>query len=179
MENQINTQESENPNKIKNGFFSSTKRKVILALAVFLFLTASFAGVSFAKKLYHLKTGGPIGVMIDKVTEDMNLTNDQKAKITALKNDIKAKMEAKKDSHQEKLDGFLEEFKKDNLDKATLENMYQQHDQDRTEMKDFAESKIIEFHNILTPEQRRQASDKMIKLRDKFHEKMESFHSEH
>ena len=175
MENQINTSGSENPNQNKKGFFSTTKRKVLLSLAIFLFLTASFAGVSFAKKMYHLKTGGPIGIIINKVTEDMTLSNDQKAKITALKNDVMVKMESKKSGKKEKFDSFIDEFRKDNLDKASLESMFQKHEQERTEMKDYAESKIIEFHSILTPEQRKQAADKMQKVRDKFHEKMENF----
>ena len=178
MENQINTQESENPEQIKKGFFSTTKRKILLSLAVFLFLTVSFAGVSFAKKMYHLKTGGPIGIIIDKVTEDITLSDDQKAKITSLKNDIKAKMESKKSGRKEKFNSFIDEFRKDNLDKASLESMYQKHEQERTEMKDYAESKIIEFHDILTPEQRKQAADKMEKVRNKFHEKMENFQHE-
>jgi len=178
MENQISTSGSQNPEQNKKGFFSTTKRKVLLSLAVFLFLTASFAGVSFAKKMYHLKTGGPVGMMIDKVTEDMTLSDDQKAKITALKNDIMAKMESKKSGQKEKFNGFIDEFRKDNLDKASLESMFQKHEQERIEMRNYAESKIIEFHGILTPEQRKQAADKMEKIRDKFHEKMENFQHE-
>jgi Spy/CpxP family protein refolding chaperone len=177
MENHTHTGQ-ENPEQKQKGFFSTTKRKVILSLAIFLFLTASFAGVSFAKKMYHLKIGGPIGIIIDKVTEDMTLSNDQKAKITALKNDIKAKMESKKSGREEKFNSFIDEFRKDNLDKSTLESMFQKHEQERAEMRDYAKNKIIEFHDILTPEQRRQAADKMEKVRNKFHEKMENFQHE-
>ena len=178
MENQIDTTGSENPDKNKKGFFSTTKRKVLLSLAVFLFLTASFAGISFAKKMYHLKTGGPIGIIIDRVTEDMDLSSEQKAKITALKNDIMIKMESKKSGSNEKFNSFIDEFRKDNIDKSSLESMFQKHELEKSEMREYAENKIIEFHSILTSEQRVQAADKLMKLKEKFYDKMEHFHGE-
>ncbi len=176
MENQINTQQNQQQNK--KGFFSTTKRKVLFSLAVFLFLTASFAGVSFAKRIYNIKTEGPIGMIIDKITDDINLSESQKLKIAALKSDIKLKMDSKKSGRKEKFESFINEFKKDNLDKAALENMYKQNESEKNEMKEFAENKIIEFHSILTSEQRHQAADKLMKLKEKFHDKMEHFHGE-
>src|SRR5688572_30538895 len=134
MENQINTQQ--NPQQNKKGFLSTTKRKVLFSLAVFLFLTASFAGVSFAKKIYHIKTDGHFGIIIDKLTEDMTLSGEQKLKISNLKHDIKTKFESKKSGHKEKFESFISEFKKNNLDKAALENMHKQNEAEKTEVKD-------------------------------------------
>ena len=175
MENHISTQDNQNNQNPKKGFFSTTKRKVIFSLIAFLILTGAFAGVSFAKKIYHLKKDGPVGMIIDKITEGMTLSNDQKTKIANLKNDIKEKMDSKKSDKKEKFEGFINEFKKDNLDKIVLENMFQKNEAERNEMRNFAESKIVEFHSILTPDQRIQAADKMEKMREKFHDKMENF----
>jgi len=174
MENQINN-EANNSQKEKKGFLSTTKRKIIFSLIVFLALSASFAGVSFGKKLYHLKTEGPFGMIIDKVTEGMNLTSDQKTRIANLKHEIKMKMESKKSSHEEKFKALTDEFKKDNLDKAALESMFKQNESERNAMRDFAQDKLMEFHSILTPEQRIQAADKIVKMKEKFHDKMEHF----
>lgn len=174
----METQMTQKNNGTKKGIFSTAKRKILFSLLAFLILTVSFAGISFAKKIHDLKKEGPIGILIDKVTEDMKLTNDQKARISALKTDIKEKMESKKPVRKEKFDKFISEFTKDNLDKASLENMFQQNQAERNEMKDYVESKIVEFHNILTPEQRKQAADKMTSLREKIVDRIEHFNPE-
>lgn len=174
----METQTTQKNNVTKKGFFSTTKRKVLFSLFAIFILTVSFAGISFAKKIHDLKKEGPIGILIDKVTEGMTLSNQQKAQLTALKTDIRTKMESKKPVRKEKFDRFINEFRKDNLDKTSLENMFQQNQNERNEMRDFAENKIVEFHNILTPEQRVQAADKMTSLREKIVERIEKFNPE-
>lgn len=174
----METQTTQKNNVPKKGGFSTTKRKVLFSLFAIFILTVSFAGISFAKKIHDLKKEGPIGILIDKVTEGMTLSNQQKAQLTALKTDIRTKMESKKPVRKEKFDRFINEFRKDNLDKTSLENMFQQNQNERNEMRDFAENKIVEFHNILTPEQRVQAADKMTSLREKIVERIEKFNPE-
>lgn len=178
MENQINTEGFESPDTNRKRFFTKTKQRILLSVIAVIIGTVSLAGISFAKKIHDLRKEGVISFVIDKVTEGMTLSNDQKSKIAALKIEIKTKVESKKPARKEKFDNLVSEFKKDNLDKAALENMFKKNEQERTEMRDFAESKLIEFHNILTPAQRIQAAEKIEKMREKFQDKMENFQPE-
>jgi len=163
----------ENGGKGKSKVRGSKKKYYILGLIIF-FLIAGITGVNFAQKMKHMHDGGPLFFMMNKVTKDLNLTEQQKADIDKIKEEIKAKRQSMKKDRGSKMDDFANVFKQDKLDKETLKSLEQKHDADRQEMKDFMMDELIKFHDILTPDQRNQVVEKMKEMR----QKMKDRHSE-
>ncbi len=150
--------------------FMPGKLKFIIPVVVIAFILTSVIGIVYAKKKFH---DGPHGFLMGMIVEKLDLTSDQKAKVEQIRDQIKERMESKKDDRENLMEEFANEFKKDNLDKNKLRELDQKREQNMQENKDFMMDKIIEFHAILTPEQRTKAVDAMKEMKGKFHDKME------
>ena len=152
----------ENPKPAKR-----SKKKFFLWGFIIFFLIAGVTGIGIAQKVKQMREGGPWLFMLNKITKDLNLTEQQKTDINKLKDEIKAKRESMKKDRQSPMDDFANAFKQDKLDKETLKSIQQKHEADRQEMKDFMMDELIKFHDILTPDQRNQVVEKMKEMRDK------------
>ena len=139
----------------------SVGKKVFLTLLTAVFIVVGAAGFSFANKMMHPRNGGPLMMMLDKISNDLNLSADQKTQVQAIKDEIKQKMESRKKDHQSGMSDFENAFKQDKLDKETLKTIEQKNEADRQEMKDFFMDELVKFHDILTPDQRAQVVQKM------------------
>lgn len=177
MSDQIK-QESRIPEKKPRKFFGKTPVKVIVAVILILFAVITLKEIAMAKHFHKFYDGphgfikdGPHGFIIEQIAGKLNLDENQKAQVDKIREQINEKMEANKPDRKNDLDEFENEFKKDNLDKNTLKQIMEKKDQKREEMKDFMLDKLIEFHKILTPEQRTKAVEIMKELKDKFHDK--------
>ncbi len=143
----------------------SLTRKVSVILLTVVFIVVGAAGFSYADKMKKHHDGGRLMFMLEKISNDLNLSADQKTQVQALKDEIKTKMESRKKDKQSGMDDFGTAFKQDKLDKETLKTIEQKHETDRQEMKDFFMDELIKFHDILTPDQRTQAVQKMQDMR--------------
>lgn len=139
----------------------SLGKKVFLTIFTAVFIVVGVAGFSFANKMKHFHDGGPLMMMLNKISDDLNLSTDQKTQVQAIKDEIKQKMESRKKDHQSGMSDFENAFKQDKLDKETLKTIEQKHESDRQEMKEFFMDELIKFHDILTPDQRTQVVQKM------------------
>ena len=146
------------------------KLKFIIPVLVVAFILTSVIGIVYAKKKFR---DGPEGFIMGMISEKLDLNSDQKARVERIKDQIKERMEAKKDSREGMMDEFANEFKKDNMDKNKLKELDQKREQNMQEMKEFMMDKMIEFHDILTPEQRIKAVDAMKEMKGKFHDRMD------
>jgi Spy/CpxP family protein refolding chaperone len=146
---------------------STVKYWVIGAIVVVLVITG-IKGIGFAQKFKHFHDDGPLGFMLGKITEDLDLNAQQKTEVQKIKDEIKAKMESRKQTHEERAAEFENLFKSDNLDRKALTDLYQKHETDRQEMREFFTDELIKFHDLLTPAQRVKAIDKMKEMREKF-----------
>lgn len=144
-----------------------SSKKLLLWGLVITFLVAGTAGISFAQKVKQLKDKGPMFFMMNKFTDDLNLTDQQKADVEKIREEVKAKMEEKKKNRESNRTDFENAFKQDKLDKETLKSIMNKRDADREEMKDFMLDELIKFHALLTPEQRTKAVEKMHNMKDK------------
>lgn len=173
MENTENTlQDSTEPagKRTERKSCRSRKIKFIIPLLVIAFIFTSIIGIVYAKKKF---SDGPDGFLMGMIVEKLDLSNDQKVQIEKLRIQIREKMESKKSNRESNMEEFANEFKKDNMDRNKLKELDKKREQDMNEMKDFMTDKIIEFHNILTPEQRIKAVDTMKEMKDKFHDRMD------
>ncbi len=150
----------------KNKSWKYRKLKFIVPILIVAIMFTAICGIVWAKKKFH---DGPEGFIIERLTENLNLNAGQKAQVDKIKDEIKQKMEANKPDHEGMMNEFANEFKKDNLDKNTLKQLAQTRDQKREEMKDFMMDKLIEFHNILTAEQRNKVVENMKDMKNMFH----------
>lgn len=169
-ENQINQEQTASvpESKTKRKFL---KLRFIVPAVIILFVIAGICGISYAKKKFK---DGPHGFMIEMLTENLNLTADQKASVEKIKKEIREKMDARRNDRAEGMQEFADEFKKGSLDKNRLKEIHQKREADKEEMESFIMDKIIEFHGILTPEQRTQAANNMMNMKDKFHDRMKN-----
>lgn len=169
MSDQIK-QESLVPAKKHRKFFSTTSSKLIMSVAVIIFIVIAIKGIAMGRH-FHKFHDGPHGFIMEQIIGKLNLDENQKAQVEKIREQIKEKMEANKPDRKNDLDELENEFKKDNLDKNTLKQIFENKDQNREEMKDFMLDKLIEFHKILTPEQRTKAAELMKEMREKFHDR--------
>lgn len=178
MSDQIN-QENLNPEQPEKKVrrLRSKSKKVILSVLIIIFSVFAIKGILFARHI-HKFADGPGDFIIERLSENLNLDAAQIAQLEKIKDEIKAKMEANKpgkDQRESMLNEFAEEFKKDNLDRNKLKELEDRKEMKMQEMKDFMMDKIIEFHNLLTPEQRIKAADNMKEMKMKFHDRMDHF----
>jgi Spy/CpxP family protein refolding chaperone len=152
------------------------KNRIFIGIFIIFFLIAGISGISIAQKIKKMHDGGPLLFMMEKITKDLNLTEQQKTDIDKIKEEIKIKMGSRKKNRQSGMDDFANAFKQDKLDKETLKAIEQKHESDRQEMKDFLTDELIKFHDILTPEQRSQVVEKMKELREKGNELFKKHH---
>jgi Spy/CpxP family protein refolding chaperone len=151
----------------KNTENRKRKKKLFLWGFIIFFLIAGITGISIAQKVKKMRDGGPLMFMMEKITKDLNLTDQQKTDIDKIREEIKTKMESRKKDTQSGMDDFANAFKQDKLDKETLKAIEQNRESDRQDMKDFMMDELIKFHDILTPDQRNQVVEKMKKMKDK------------
>lgn len=163
QENNQNNPEAETP---KKPLRKKSKRRIALVLLLAVIIVVSVVGIGFANKMKHFRDDGPLVFMMEKMTEDLNLNDQQKKSVQDIKDEIKAKMESrKKADHESTMTEFENAFRQDNLDKTTLETIASKREADKQEMKSFFEDELIKFHGILTSEQRNKVADKMKDFR--------------
>lgn len=167
--------ENNNNDVIKKGTFFNSYKKWIITSTLILILIAG-AGTFAVAKMHKFHETGPLGFIMDKLTDDLDLNKDQKDQIERLKSTVKEKMEAEKGSKDNDADELINAFKNNNLDRNKLNDLEQKHTAKMQEMKEFTKDKIMEFYNILTPAQRIKVADKMSLMKSKMHDHMGKDH---
>src|SRR5258706_5071456 len=76
-------------------------KKIIITILVVILVTIGIVGVGFAKKMKNFHDHGPLGFMIEKMTEGIDLDANQKTQVDQIKQEIKDKIESRKDSHKQ------------------------------------------------------------------------------
>lgn len=153
-------------------------KKIILGSVLALFIIVSAAGIVFgmkAKDTYDkFRDHGPMGFIMGKLVEDLDLTVDQKNQVDKIRDEIKAKMEEKKKDRGSHLQEMEQMFRSDTFDKQKALDLAKQREAEREEMRSFMIDEMAKFHSILTPDQRNKAADKL----KEFREKKEKFHKD-
>jgi Spy/CpxP family protein refolding chaperone len=146
---------------------SSKKRTLLISLLIIIAAFMTIGGITFAQKMKQMRDEGPLFMMMERMSKDLNLTEQQKADMDKIRDEIKTKMDSKRENRKGNMKDFEDAFKQDKLDKETVKQLMSKHDADREEMKDFFIDEFIKFHDILTPDQRQKAFDKMHEMREK------------
>ncbi len=100
--------------------------------------------------------------VVNRIAGKLDMTDSQEKKLEKIKDEVLAKMEKHKTEHQSMHDEALQLVKKEKLTKADLEKLFAQREQRYRELlKPFIIEKMLDFHAILTPEQKNQLAEKM------------------
>ncbi|MBS1518976.1 MAG: Spy/CpxP family protein refolding chaperone [Bacteroidetes bacterium] len=165
MTDQIKTQANVST---KKSFLNRTGVRITLAVFAVFFGIVLVKGIAFAKNIHKFHHDGPEGFIIDRISDELDLNADQKAQVERIKGEIRNKMESEKPDREAMLKEFSEEFTKDRLDKNKILEHIQKNETKRNEMKEFMIDKLVEFHSILTPQQRLKVIEKMKEMKNMF-----------
>lgn len=105
--------------------------------------------------------------MKKKIAKELDLTEEQQAKLDAIHEVVKSQCPSQKETHQEMFEDFKTEIRKDTLDQDVIKQMMAHKHERINEIKPLVMEKIVEFHACLTPEQK----ETLISHMEKFHEK--------
>ncbi len=103
--------------------------------------------------------------IVKKLTNNLDLTKEQVEKLNKIKDEILARTKDFKNERKASYNEALALIKSEKLDKSSLTSLIGKREQKWNELKPFLVEKFIEFHGMLTPEQKNKLAEKM----EKFH----------
>jgi len=142
---------------------------------VFYFTLTMLVAIIFTLSLMSCKKCKPRHISFEKranffvkiLIKKLALTPEQQAIANKIKDEIIAKRKENKDIRKKIREEFNTRIKSTNIDKDKLIKFLESFDEKRKEMRNFMLDKLIEFHKVLTPDQR----TKFVDLRNKFFKK--------
>ena len=103
--------------------------------------------------------------IVERTSKELNLNEQQRAKLNSIKNDILAKRNDFESIHSGILDEVLSEVKSETLNQEKLNKAFESREAKFKEMRSFLVSKFAEFHDMLNAEQRVKLSERLEALR--------------
>ncbi|TGL62482.1 Spy/CpxP family protein refolding chaperone [Leptospira jelokensis] len=103
-----------------------------------------------------------------KLTSKLDLDDSQKAKLESIKQELIAKHKEMKPKHESWAKEMATQIRAEKIDTKLLDKMSSERETRHQEMRKFFQTKLVEFHAVLKPEQR-----------EKFAELVEKFASRH
>ncbi|MBN2158925.1 MAG: Spy/CpxP family protein refolding chaperone [Spirochaetes bacterium] len=104
-------------------------------------------------------------IIVKKMTRDLKLTKEQVQKVNKIKDEILARTKNLRDQKEAVRGEFLALVRSDRLERNKVNAFVTKREEAFRGLKPFFIDKFVEFHNILTPEQRGRLSEKI----EKFH----------
>ncbi len=110
--------------------------------------------------------------IVNKISRKLDLTESQKAELNQIKGEIVGKIKSKEnvEKRKELRLAFFEMFKGDSLTNDKLMALNQKRETEQREMRELLMDKLVQFHKLLTPEQRIMFVELMEKYAKKFEE---------
>lgn len=116
----------------------------------------------------HFGPGGPMARM-QALMKDLNLTDAQKAELKAMRKEARSTFQNHRQDRQAFQEVFKQAFLNDRFDTSALKAKIQPMIQARKEaMTQGMAEKLVNFHKILTPEQRKQLFEKLDLMEARF-----------
>jgi Spy/CpxP family protein refolding chaperone len=102
----------------------------------------------------HKASKDCVEMMTKKLSKDLDLTDEQKNHLSIIKDEMNAKHFEQKIHMAEMFTAIREEIQKDSIDQQRMEKLLDDRKQFREDMHRFMLKKFVEFHTMLTKEQR-------------------------
>ena len=104
-------------------------------------------------------------MIVKEIACDLKLTKEQVEKVNTIKDEILVRTKGLRDEREAVHKEWMDLVNSDRLDKNRLTDFINKREEKIRALKPFFIDKIVEFHNILTPEQRIKLAEKL----EKFH----------
>jgi Spy/CpxP family protein refolding chaperone len=111
-----------------------------------------------------------VEAMTKKLSKELDLTDEQKNHLNIIKDEMIAKLYEQKKHRAEMFTVIREEIQKESIDQQRLEKLFDDRKQIREDMHRFMLNKFIEFHTMLTKEQRIKLNVLIEKMENQFNE---------
>jgi periplasmic protein CpxP/Spy len=143
------------------------KKAAVITLATILTLgTVIGIGYAFGSRFCKMTPAQKADRVAAMITRDLDLTADQKVKFDAMKAEVVDRI-TRLHADKAKIHGeVLALVKSDQVSEKDITRLIEQREAKWQELKPFLVDTLVDFHRMLTPEQR-----------NKLAEKMESFHN--
>lgn len=92
--------------------------------------------------------------VVKKISSKLDLTKEQKAKLDAIKVEVLAKFKEERATHRKMGSEAIALVKSDKLDEAAVNRLLDTRETSMKRLRPYIVDKIVEFHAMLTPEQR-------------------------
>lgn len=106
--------------------------------------------------------------MTGKIAKHLDLDEQQKAKLAAVKNEVLA---ARAESEQERkatMEEVIAQVQSERLDQAKLTRLFEQHQAGQTRLMQRVLPKLADWHATLRPEQKAEAVEHLRKWMDRY-----------
>lgn len=102
--------------------------------------------------------------MEDKIIKELDLNEEQQAKLQAIHNTMQSMHDKKKDTHTDVYKNILSQIRSEKLDKSFVDDLIYYKYQNVQEFKPLIFEKISDFHASLNPEQKEKLASHVEKL---------------
>ncbi len=103
--------------------------------------------------------------LLERFARDLDLTEEQREKLNKIKDEIleerKENREKQREEHKEFMDKIVSLVKSDKITKEQIYKILEIRDEKMKKMNNFLIDKLIEIHEMLTPEQREEIAEKL------------------
>jgi Spy/CpxP family protein refolding chaperone len=108
------------------------------------------------------------GYMLKKLTRSLDLTDAQKASLLQIATAFQSKAGIDvQPTHRAQMQAFISEFRKDKIDETVLNQGAAQLDAKQSEVRSAVKDAVRSVHDLLTPEQREKASEKLLVMAER------------
>jgi Spy/CpxP family protein refolding chaperone len=142
-----------------------SKRVIPFAVVAALIITGILVVGCGRRHFFCAKPEERAAMIVKKITSDLDLTKEQVEKVSKIKDEILARTKDLRDEREAVRKEMMDLVKSDKLDKNKLTNFINMREEKIRALKPFFIDKMVEFHILLTPEQRIKLAEKL----EKFH----------
>jgi Spy/CpxP family protein refolding chaperone len=138
-------------------------KKLFVILSLF-----SLACINACRPWKHKSPEERVEWMVKRISKELELNDAQKQTLNRLKDEFIARHKADRPQMEAQLAALTDLVRADTIDQAKLKDLRKKHQAHRESIENFFVEKAIEFHKVLTSQQRVKAAELMQKHFRKF-----------
>lgn len=104
--------------------------------------------------------------LAEKVTDELDLTSEQQKVLQEVKRNLLSKREAMSELHMGVMGDLFSLTEKGTLTEKEVNDTFEQREAQMKELRAYAVTQYVAFHNSLTPEQRSTLRDKLSRFKE-------------
>jgi len=140
------------------------KRIMPVAVVGFLVLSGIIFGGCIRKRIMCSTPEQRAEFVVKRISSSLDLSKEQVEKLNKIKDELLSRIKSRPNDREAVHKEFIGMVKSDKLDKNMVENFINKREERMKELKPLLIDKIVEFHYILTPEQRNRVVEKFDKF---------------